>query len=153
VTIHDEFVTERHSAMKAGEKAKVNAIRQVESEVSVARAAKGFDGATDEDDLYRSVIAAYVKKMDKARREYLDLGDAGSEQAAKLGYEVEYLSGWLPDDGVDEEAVRQLVRTAIAELAVTDPKMAGRVTGHVMGRNRGLDGSVVNRLVREELER
>jgi hypothetical protein len=35
-----------------------------------------------------------------------------------------------------------------------DPKAAGRVTGLLMQRRRGeLDGAVVGRMVREELER
>ena len=36
------------------------------------------------------------------------------EQAAKLAYEVEYLSQWLPDE-VGEDETRAIVRAAIAE--------------------------------------
>lgn len=153
MSVHEELTLEQREGMKLGDKAKVNAIRQVETEVSVMRSAKGFDTTLEEDDVYRAVISSYVKKMEKARREYVALGAAGQEHAEKLAFEVEYLSGWLPDDAVDEDAMRVIVREAVVELGVTDPKMAGRVTGHVMQSHAELDGSAVNRLVREELER
>lgn len=151
VSIHDELVSEQRAAMKAGDKATVSVIRQVETEVAVAKAAPGFDRSTADDDLYHQVVAAYVKKMDKARLEYLELGDPGRDQAAKLAFEVEYLSRWLPDAAFDEEGTRVLVKEAIDELGLRDPTQAGRVTGHVMRNTEGLDGAVVNRLVREEL--
>ena len=44
-----------------------------------------------------------------------------------------------------------MVRFAIAELKANDPKMIGRVIGQVMKSAKGLDGALVNRLVREEL--
>lgn len=149
--VHDELFSALREAMKSGDKAKVNAIRQVESEVSVVRAAPGFDPATDDDDLYVTVIAAYVKKMEKARRDYEDLGEAGKDQAAKLAFEVEYLSQWVPADESNEEEARAAVRAAIAELRADDVKMAGQVTGLVMRSKPGLDGAMVNRLAREEL--
>ena len=67
----------------------------IESEISLAKSAPGFKGEVD-DDLYRQVIASYSKKMDKARAEYLELGPRGEEMARKLGWEVAYLSRWLP---------------------------------------------------------
>ena len=151
MSVHEELVAEQRAAMRAGDKPTVNVIRQVETEVSVAKAAPGFDASTADDDLYLGVIAAYVKKMDKARREYVDLGDAGKDQADKLAFEIEYLSRWLPTSDFDEDAARQMVREAIVELGVDDPKQAGRVTGHVMRSAAGLDGAVVSRLVQEEL--
>jgi hypothetical protein len=152
LSVHEELVAEQRAAMKAGDKATVNAIRQVQTEVSVAKASPGFDTAIEDDDLYHQVIASYVKKMEKARREYLGLGDAGKDQADKLAFEVEYLSRWVSAEDFDADAARVLVQEAIAELGVADAKQAGLVTGHVMRSTEGLDGAVVNRLVREELD-
>jgi hypothetical protein len=121
----------------------------VQTEVSVAKTAPGFSGEVD-DALYIATIGSYVKKMTKAKREYEDAGERGREQAAKLAYEIEYLSRWLPAT-LSEEETRALVRSAIEELAANDPKMAGRVIGHVMKSGADVDGSLVNRLVREEL--
>lgn len=149
MSIQDELKTELIDAMRVRDKPRINVIRQIETEVAVARAAPGFTGAVD-DDLYLATITAYVKKMEKARHEFLSAGDRGAEQAEKLGYEVDYLQRWLPSMA-GEDQTRALVRAAIAELQVDDPKMAGRVTGHVMKSGEALDGSLVSRIVREEL--
>ena len=88
--------------------------------------------------------------MEKARLEFEGLGDRGADQAAKLAYEVEYLARWTPNlPGEDE--TRDIVKTAIADLGIDDPKMMGRVMGHIMKTGVELDGGLVNSLVREEL--
>lgn len=149
MSIRDELVAEQQRAMKAGDRRTVNVIRQVQSEVSVAKSAPGFVGEVD-DDLYRKVIASYVKKMRKAREEYEALGERGREQAEQLAFEIDYLSRWLPRT-LGEEETRELVRRTIAELGATDPKEVGRVIGTIMRSGADLDGSLVARLVREEL--
>lgn len=151
MTIKEELAAELREAMRSQDAPRRDVIRQIETEVSVARSDPDFDGELD-DDLYRQVIGSYVKKMDKARQEYLDVGERGAALAAKLGYEVEYLSRWLPQK-LDDESTRELVRAAIAELGVEgDEKAAGRVTGQIMkSHGKDVDGGLVNRLVREEL--
>lgn len=148
--IHEELSAELRDAMRSRDRRRLDVIRQVETELARARTEPGFSGEVD-DALYQRVIASYVKKMDKARLEFAAAGERGRAQADKLAYEIEYLQRWLPRT-LDEEATRALVRTAIAETGATDPKMAGRVVGHVMKAGAGsLDGALVNRLVREEL--
>ncbi|HKX75778.1 MAG TPA: GatB/YqeY domain-containing protein, partial [Acidimicrobiia bacterium] len=89
---------------------------------------------------------------DKARAEFEQGGERGAEMAAKLAWEVDYLSRWLPKK-LDEAATRELVRSTVAELSVGgDPKAAGRVIGAIMKTHRDqVDGALVNRLVAEEL--
>ncbi len=151
MTIKEELTAELRDAMRAQDAPRRDVIRQVETEVSVARSQPGFEGETD-DDLYRQVIGSYVKKMDKARSEYIEIGERGEAMASKLGFEVEYLSRWLPQK-LDEKSTRELVRSIIVDLGVAgEEKAAGRVTGELMkSRGADLDGGLVNRLVREEL--
>jgi len=151
MTIKDELAEELRDAMRAQDKPRRDVIRQVETEVAVARSQPGFDGEAD-DELYRTVIASYVKKMDKARDEYLEIGERGAAMADQLGYEVQYLSRWLPTK-LDEAATRELVKAAIAELGVAgDAKATGRVIGQVMkAGGQDLDGGLVSRVVRKEL--
>ena len=151
MTIKDELAADLRDAMRAQDKPRRDVIRQVETEVAVARSQPGFEGTAD-DDLYRTVIGSYVKKMDKARDEYLEIGERGAAMAVKLGFEVQYLSRWLPKK-LDEAATRELVRVAIAELGVAgDVKATGRVIGQVMKANsEDLDGGLGSRVVREEL--
>ena len=148
--IHEELGAELREAMRAHDRRRMDVIRQVETEVARARTEPGFHGDVD-DALYRRVIAAYVKKMDKARLEFEAAGERGRLQAEKLAFEIEYLGRWQART-LDEDATRTLVRAAIAELGAADPKMSGRVIGQVMKAAGGtVDGTLVNRLVREEL--
>jgi uncharacterized protein YqeY len=150
MAIKDELATELKDALRSGDKARAAVIRQVETEVSRAKSEPGFQGEVD-DALYVKVIGSYTKKMAKARDEYLGYGEKGASRAEALGFEIEYLSRWLPKS-LGEDETRAVVEAAIAELGVDDPKMAGRVIGHVMkSGTEGLDGALVNRIVREAL--
>lgn len=149
MTIREQFAANLKEAMKSKDKARISVIRQIETEVLLRAKAPGFDGEID-DDLYIATIAGYVRKMKKARSEFEAAGERGAAQAAKLTFEIDYLEPWLPEE-LDENATRDVVRAAIAELGVDDPKQTGRVMGHIMKSGAELDGSLVNRLVREEL--
>lgn len=149
-TIQEALAAELKDALRAGDQDRKDVIRSIETEVARAKAEPGFDGEVN-DSLYERVITAYVKKMDKARTEYEELGERGAGMAAKLGFETEYLSQWLPQR-LDEAATQNLVDEAIVELGVDDPKRAGQVVGQLMKSHAGeLDGALVNRLVREAL--
>ncbi len=148
MSIKTELAAELKDAMLTRDARRRDVIRQVETEVTKKLTEPGFAGDAD-DDLYRSVIRSYVKKMSKARDEYAGLGERGEAMALKLGYEVDYLSRWLPKS-LSEGDTRTLVRSAIAELGHDVP--VGRVIGHLMKAHGGeLDGALVNRIVREEL--
>jgi hypothetical protein len=151
MSIHEELVEELKDAMRAQDKRRLDVIRNVATEVSRARSEKGFSGDPESDGLYRSVIAAYVKKMDKAREEFVAAGERGVPQAEKLAYEIEYLDRWAPATLSDEDT-REVVRVAIMELKASGPKQMGQVIGHIMKNGpAGLDGAVVSRMVREAL--
>lgn len=152
MSIREELAAELRDSMKTGDTRRRAAVRQIETEVAMARTQPGFTGEIN-DDLYRSVIASYVKKMDKARREFEAAGERGKANADKLAFEIDYLNRWLPQK-LDESETAALVKMAIAELGATgDPKKAGLVVGHLMKTRGGdLDGGLVNRLVRAALE-
>jgi uncharacterized protein YqeY len=151
MSISDELRAELEDAMRARDARRRDVIRQIQTEVATAKSAAGFGGEVD-DELYRSVIASYTKRMQKSVDEYEQLGERGAAMAEKLRYEVDYLSRWLPTT-LGEDETRSLVRDAIADLdAAGDPKAMGRVIGHVMKSRGGeLDGGLVSRLAREEL--
>ena len=123
MTIQEQLSAELIDAMKAQDAPRRDVIRQVQTEIAIAKSRPDFSGEVD-DALCRKVIASYVKKMAKSRAEYADLGERGEAVAA-----------------------------AIDELAAAgDEKAAGRVTGHLMkSHGKDLDGALVSRVVREEL--
>lgn len=149
MTVQEQLVAEQRTAMKAGDKATVNVIRQIQSEVAVAKSAPGFSGEVD-DELYLATIAAFVKRMQKARTEFEAAGERGEEHVAKLTFEIDYLSQYLPQQLSDDET-RDLVKATIAQLGVDDPSRSGQVIGAVMKSGAAVDGGTVSRLVREEL--
>ena len=99
MSIKDDLNDELKDAMRAHDQNRTDVVRQIKTEVTRALKAPGFAGEAD-DDLYRATISSYAKKMVKALAEYERLGDRGAETAAKLRFEVEYLSRWLPKGSV-----------------------------------------------------
>ena len=137
--------------MKAKDLRTANAIRMVNTKVMERRTGAGFKGQVN-DDLYRDVIGAYKKSLEKARQEYKNAGERGAEQVVELEWEIEFLSQFLPSMlGADE--TRAAVREVIAEAGgVADPKMAGRLVGAVMKKHKGrVDAALVKQLIEQEL--
>ena len=147
MTISDDLSAALKEAMKAKDKPKLDAIRQVQTEVAKKKAEKGEE-ATDE--LVLGVISSYVKKMTKAVEEYQSLGDRGVEMAEKIQFEIDFLSEWLPEQLSDQE-VEKIIDEVFGEFGEVDISQMGKIIGAVMSKSEGIDGSVVSRLVKEKL--
>ncbi|MBA4811485.1 MAG: GatB/YqeY domain-containing protein [Candidatus Actinomarina sp.] len=143
----DDLSTSLKEAMKAKDKPKLDAIRQVQTEIAKKKSEKGEE-ATDE--LVLGVISSYVKKMAKAVDEYNSLGERGAEMAEKIQFEIDFLSQWLPEQ-LSEEDVEKLVDEVLTELGEVDMSQMGRIIGAVMAKGDGIDGSIVSRIVKEKL--
>ena len=105
MAVTDDLSTSLKEAMKAKDKTKLNAIRQIQTEIAKKKAEKGEE-ATDE--LALGVISSYVKKMTKAVEEYQSLGERGEDMANQIQLEIDFLSDWLPEQ-LSEEDVSKLV--------------------------------------------
>ena len=147
MAIIDDLSTALKEAMKSKEKTKLDAIRQVQTEVAKKKAEKGEE-ATDE--LVLGVITSYVKKMNKAVEEYNSLGDRGVEMAEKIQGEIDFLSTWLPDQLSDDE-VAKIVDEVLSEMGNVDMSQMGKIIGAVMAKADGLDGATVSKIVREKI--
>ena len=143
----DDLSTALKEAMKAKDKPKLDAIRQVQTEIAKKKSEKGEE-ATDE--LVLGVISSYVKKMAKAVDEYNSLGERGAEMAEKIQFEIDFLSQWLPEQ-LSEEDVEKLVDEVLTQLGEVDMSQMGRIIGAVMAKGDGIDGSIVSRIVKEKL--
>ena len=143
----DDLSTALKEAMKAKDKPKLDAIRQVQTEIAKKKAEKGEEAS---DELVLNVISSYVKKMIKAVEEYNSLGERGVEMASKIQYEIDYLSEWLPEQ-LSEDEVSKIIDNVLSELGDVDMYQMGKIIGAVMAKADGLDGSTVSRLVREKI--
>ncbi len=125
-------------------------VRMIKSKIGERRTAKGFSGQVD-DALVVDIIGAYRKSLQKALPDYEKAGDRGQAQAAQLRYEIEFLERWLPK-GMDESAVRALVRERLTALGITDAKQVGRLVGDVMKTHKGqVEAGDVKRIAEELL--
>ena len=116
MALTDDLSTALKEAMKAKDKPKLDAIRQVQTEIAKKKSEKGEE-ATDE--LVLGVISSYVKKMTKAVEEYQSLGDRGTEMAVKIQFEIDFLSEWLPEQlsEVDIEKIVDEIKITPVEYA------------------------------------
>ena len=151
MSIASDLAAELKDAMLNKDARRRDVIRQVQTEITLARSESGYDESKD-DEVVQGVIESYSKRMQKSIAEYEGYGDRGAEMADKLKFEVDYLSRWMPQK-LDEAETRSLIEAKIAELGVAgDEKAAGRVTGMIMKEHKDdVDGALVNRLVRELL--
>ena len=147
MAVIDDLSNALKEAMKSKDKTKLDAIRQVQTEVAKKKAEKGEE-ATDE--LVLGVISSYVKKMIKAVEEYESLGDRGIEMAEKIKGEIDFLSTWLPEQLSDEE-VEKIVDEVLSELGDVDMSHMGKIIGAVMAKADGLDGSTVSKIVKSKI--
>ena len=122
----------------------------IKSRITERRTAKGFSGEVD-DALVLDVIGAYRKSLQKALPDYEKAGERGQAQAAQLRFEIEFCERYLPR-GMDDTALRALVRERLGALGVTDAKQVGRVVGDVMKTHKGqVEAGDVKRVAEELL--
>jgi uncharacterized protein len=125
-------------------------VRMIKSRITERRTAKGFSGQID-DAAVQDVISAYRKALQKALPDYEKVGERGRAQAEQLRFEIEVLARWLPK-GLDEPALRSLVRERLTALNITDAKQVGRLMGDLMKTHKGLiDAADVKRIAEELL--
>ena len=114
-----------HQAIKARDTRTANVVRMLKTRLQERRTAKGFSGQVD-DALVLDVISAYRKQLLKALAEFEKAGDRAASQVTQIRFETEFCERYLPR-GLDETALRALVRDRITALAITDPKQVGRL--------------------------
>jgi uncharacterized protein YqeY len=141
LTILDQVRSDMTSAMKAGEKELVGALRLVLSELQ--KEAK--EGKGDE----LSVLRRERKRRLEAATQFRDAGR--DELADHEQREAQIISGYLPAELSDEE-LQQIVDGAIAETGAGSPREMGQVMKIVMDRTGGrVDGKRASAVVRAAL--
>jgi uncharacterized protein YqeY len=138
----DEIKTDMQSALRAGERDKVGALRLLMSELN--KAAK--EGGEDE----LAVLRRERKRRLEAARAY---GEAGREDlAAPERAEAELIDGYLPAQ-LSEEELRAIVEQAVRDSGAQSIKDMGSVMKRAMAAVDGrADGKVVSGLVRSSLQ-
>jgi uncharacterized protein YqeY len=139
--IADRFKSDVASAMKAGERDRVTALRLVLSELQ--KSAK--EGSDDE----LAVLRRERKRRREAEQAYREAGR--EDLASGEAFEAEAIEAYLPAELSDAE-LDELVRRAVAETGAEGPRDMGRAIKHVMAAAGGrADGRRVSTKVKEAL--
>lgn len=140
-SIADSVKQDLTTAMKAGEKARVGALRLVLSELQ--KAAK--DGNDDE----QAILRRERKRRLESAAAFRDAGRA--ELAEGEESEAAVIQAYLPAELGDEE-LRAIVADAIAQTGASSPKDMGGVMKVAVEKAGGrADGKRISGLVREAL--
>jgi uncharacterized protein len=141
VAVVEQLKSDLTTAMKAGEKERVGALRMVLSELQ--KAAK--EGGDDE----LAVLRRERKRRLEAAEAYREGGRedlAGNEQA-----EAELIAGYLPAELPDDE-LAEIVQRAVRDSGAESVRDMGRAMGLAMAAVDGrADGKRVSGLVRAAL--
>ena len=132
------------TAMKAGERERVGALRMVTAELQ--RAHKEAAGS-EADEV--AVLQRERKRRLESAAAYREAGR--DDLAAGEEREAELIAAYLPEQLSDEE-LDAIVGDVVAETGAASPQEMGRVMSMVMPRVQGrADGKRVSALVREKL--
>jgi uncharacterized protein len=141
VALIEQVQADVKTALKAGERERVHALRLIASELQ--KAAK--EGGDDE--------VAVLQRERKRRLEAADAYREGgrAEAAAAEEREAEMIASYLPEQISDEE-LGAIVGDAVAESGASSPQEMGKVMSLVMPKVRGrADGKRVSAAVKEKL--
>lgn len=141
MSVTEQLRSDMTAAMKAGEKARVGALRLVLSELQ--KAAK--EGGDDE----LAVLRRERKRRLDAAAQFRDGGRP--ELAEQEESEAELIGGYLPAELSDDE-LDGLIAAAIAETGASSPRDMGQVMKAVMAASGGrADGKRASARVRGAL--
>ena len=141
MTIAEQIKTDVGTAMKAGEKDRVGALRLVLSELQKAEK----DGGADE----QAILRRERKRRRDAEEQFRAAGR--DELASKEAYEATVIESYLPAELSDDE-LDALVRDAVAATGASSPRDMGKAIGHVKAATGGrADGARIAAKVKEHL--
>jgi uncharacterized protein YqeY len=149
-SLRDRLTDDLKTAMKAGETARVSAVRLIIAkmkEADIAARPKGIDRISDED------LVPVLRSMVKQRNDSIALYKQGNreELAAREQAEITIIEAYLPA-GLDAAGLDAAVDAAIAQTGATSAKDLGRVMGALKSAHgAALDMGRANELARARL--
>jgi len=140
------LMNDMKSAMKAGEKSELKALRNLIGKVKAKQIDSGKDLTTDE---CIKVMASAAKQLKDSIQQYKDGGR--HDLVENEAFELSIVERYLPEQ-MNEDDVRAIVKKTITDVGAESMKDMGKVMGDAMQAVGGeADGSIVKKMVREEL--
>ena len=140
------LMNDMKSAMKAGQKSELGALRNLIGKVKAKQIDSGKDLTNNE---CIKVMASAAKQLKDSIQQYKDGGR--DDLAKNEAFELSIVEKYLPEQ-MSEDDVRTIVKKTIAELGAESMKDMGKVMGTAIQAVGGeADGAIVQKMVREEL--
>ena len=151
MTLEQQLTETLTRAIREKDQRTADVVRMLKTKITERRTAKGFTGEVD-DAVILDVVGAYRKQLQKALGEYEKAGgDRVAAPIAQLRFEIGFCERYLPK-GMDESALRALVKERIGTLGISDVKQAGRLVGDIMKTHKGqVDAADVKRVAEDLL--
>lgn len=136
------------AAMKAKDADTLSTLRMLKTALMEAKTRRPKDATLSAEETI-DVLQRYAKKRREAIEEFRKLGR--EDLVASEEREIQVTARYLPQ-ALDDNAIRALIRDAVAATGAAGPKDMGKVIGAVMAQARGrVEGGTVSRLVKEIL--
>jgi uncharacterized protein len=146
VSLADTLKQDMKTAMRAGERLRLGAIRLALAGIKQ----REVDTRTELDDAaVLAVIEKLIKQGRDSQKQYADAGR--TDLADKEAAEVEVLSSYLPE-ALSEAEIAALIAETIASAGATSVKDMGKVMGQIKARAQGrVDMGAIGARVRAAL--
>lgn len=149
MTLKDKIQDDTKAALLGGDRFVADTLRNLKAAILNEEVAQGKrdEGLGDEET--EKIIAREVKKRNESIAIYEQNGRP--ELAETERKEADILSGYLPEQ-IDEDELKEIVKSKITELGVSGPQAMGQVIGAVKQQvGNSADGALVARIVKETL--
>lgn len=149
MALRERIPEDLKTALRNRQEVDLRVLRMLQSALKNKEIDIGKKELTDEDVI--GVIATEIKKRREAAKEFEKVGRP--DAAADEKEEAEVLLKYMPEQ-MGEEEIRKLVSEVIKQTGAEGMKDMGKVMKELMPKVKGkADGAVVNKLVKEELEK
>ncbi|HMM15836.1 MAG TPA: GatB/YqeY domain-containing protein [Parvibaculum sp.] len=135
-SLRESIMQQVKDAMKAGDKARLSALRLMQAAIKDRDIASRTDGRNE--GVSDADLVDLFSKMVKQRRESADLYEKGGrpELADQERAEIAVIESFMPKQLSDDEA-RAAIEAVVKELGATTIKDMGRVMGELKKRHAG----------------
>lgn len=147
-SIQERLQTDMVKAMKEKDADTLSTLRMLKAALMEAKTAKPKDATLSADEEIE-ILQRYVKKRRETIETNLKVGRG--ELNVSEEREIAVTQRYLPA-AIDESALAEIVKAAVASTGAAGPKDMGKVIGAVMAQVKGrAEGSTVSRLVKAAL--
>ncbi|MGM0587565.1 MAG: GatB/YqeY domain-containing protein [Bacteroidota bacterium] len=150
MSIQETILADMKTAMKQKEKDKLRVLRSLKTALMEKEISERKEGEAQlNDEQVTQVLMKAAKQRKDSIQQFEEAGRDDLAQQEKV--ELEIIESYLPEM-MGEDEIRELAQRRIKELGASSMSDMGKVMGALMPEVKGkADGSLVNKIVKEEL--